>query len=579
MATLIAALERVAGSAAFAYPSLLALQAKALWGIWEYRDLSAGDSSSHFTRALQWQHDLQVDPLFSPLYTALWGSLRWLVSDVYASTTVHRVLIVLAVSLLVLALFRKLLSPVVAWLLAVWWALLPVVYDTSTELHVFALVPVLVAALVALSWSGPGMRATVFGILLAGAVLVRNELAVAAVAWALICIAYEFRARRRADGSSLTRPLPVAVAPFLVAIGATVIVAGLAVLRTPDSPSLGTLADRAGYKQDFAFCQHYAVGYEQRHPGPVSRGWSQCELFMQRDFGSETPSFTEALHANTGAIADHLGWNLELAPYGLELALFDRTSGPADRSPDYVPVTTGTGWVLFASLLVLALALYGLALLWRERRRWWKLWVRVRAWGWAVLGAGAAMGVWVALTTHPRPAYLYALTVALLAVLGLCAMAIADRWPSLARARPAIPLVALALLIGVPSHYDTEYATPQLGPGRHLAEMVSRLQPYRAELDGAGTVLLAEHAFDGCRYVGELDPCTAAAEPLSTVPPGPGGAALLDRRQVDFVYADERALEDPGQSALLAELSARGWRRLAPAQGEDWLLLGRRTGL
>jgi len=45
-------LDRVAGSAWFAYGSILLIQAKVLWGIWEHRDLTAGtDATNYFIQA------------------------------------------------------------------------------------------------------------------------------------------------------------------------------------------------------------------------------------------------------------------------------------------------------------------------------------------------------------------------------------------------------------------------------------------------------------------------------------------------------------------------------------------------
>jgi uncharacterized membrane protein SirB2 len=187
MSAAVARLDRVARSAWFAYGSIFLVQARVLWGIWRYRDLSGGDSSNYFVYATAWTHHRLVDPLFSPLYSVFWGSLRWVIDDQYAATIAHRVVIALAVTLLVLAVLRRLLSPGIAWALAAWWAILPVNYDTLNEVHLFSLIPILVAALVALRYTGPGMRGAVFGILLGGAVLQRNEILVAALIWLILC--------------------------------------------------------------------------------------------------------------------------------------------------------------------------------------------------------------------------------------------------------------------------------------------------------------------------------------------------------------------------------------------------------
>jgi hypothetical protein len=66
---LVVWLDAAAGSRLFAYGSVLLIQAKVLWGIWHYRDLSAGDTSNYFVMAAGWADHRWVDPLFSPLYT------------------------------------------------------------------------------------------------------------------------------------------------------------------------------------------------------------------------------------------------------------------------------------------------------------------------------------------------------------------------------------------------------------------------------------------------------------------------------------------------------------------------------
>src|SRR5262249_7327427 len=179
--------------------------------------------------------------------------------------------------------------------------------------------------------------------------------------------------------------------------------------------------------------------------GYISRGFTDCQPFMKRDFDTPMPSFTEAVRRNPGAMGRHFTWNAQLAPYGLQLAVFDRTSGPKRKNPAYIEARTGSALALVASLGLLAFAALGLTLLWRERRTWWRELIRARGWGWAALGSVAAMGIWVVITTHPEPDYFFPLTFALLCVIGLCVMAVARQWPALGRLRAALPAAAVAL--------------------------------------------------------------------------------------------------------------------------------------
>src|SRR5262245_48939376 len=89
-----------------------------------------------------WSERFAVNIVWSPLYTAFYGSVFALTKNVYAATTLHRIIIVIAVTLGVLAVMRKLLPPVaLALLVASWWAILPINFDTLSEVHLFALLP------------------------------------------------------------------------------------------------------------------------------------------------------------------------------------------------------------------------------------------------------------------------------------------------------------------------------------------------------------------------------------------------------------------------------------------------------
>ncbi|MGZ5315940.1 MAG: hypothetical protein ACXWZW_12340 [Solirubrobacterales bacterium] len=569
-----ALLSRVAGSAAFAYSSLVLIQARVMWGIWSQRDLSAGDSAEHFERAAAWARQLELDALFSPLYSVLLGSLLWAIDDAYATMISHRVLIAVAVAVLVLVLLRRLLTPAIAWLLAVWWALLPVNYDTATEVHLFAAIPLLAAAAIAASHQGRAARSLVLGVLLAGAVLVRTELVIAAAAWAAIWGVYELKAAGRAERRPPLRPVLLAfAAPVLVSTA----LGGLAILADDDRSVSGDLAE----KDSSAFCQHYAVGWQQRHGDFSQTGWARCHEYAQRDFDEHQPSMLEALAANPGAVAGHYRWNASLVPFGVQLSLLGRTSGPADRNPDYLPAETGSSLALAASVALLVLLALGASLLWRDRSHWWREWVRPRAWGWAALASTALMGLYVMLVIRPRPAYLFGLTVVLLAVAGMCAMAIVRRRPQLARLRAAVPLLALAALVAAPSHYRDGYETPQLGPGRPLKSAVERLEPLGARLAGEDTSLMARHPIEICSYLRPKDPCTGV--PLAELAERPAGSPASDRlaeMQIGLVYLGEEDFAAGLAPQEVRLLEQADWRIVAAggAPPAGWVLLGAPAG-
>src|SRR5262249_54011924 len=163
------------------YAIISLLQLKILWKIWAFRDLTTGDTSSYFSSAYRWYENFAVNIVWSPLYTAFYGSMLILTRDAYAATILHRVLIVMAATLCVLALMRILLPPALALLIAAWWAVLPINFETLYEVHLFSLLPILAAWLVAAWKDDPWHRGTALAILAGATILVRNELIVAAL--------------------------------------------------------------------------------------------------------------------------------------------------------------------------------------------------------------------------------------------------------------------------------------------------------------------------------------------------------------------------------------------------------------
>src|SRR5260221_12626446 len=78
--------DRVLVRPRFSYALVSALQMKVLWNIWRYRDLTTGDTTSYFQGAYRWYENLEVNIVWSPLYTAFYGTVFAATQDVYAST-------------------------------------------------------------------------------------------------------------------------------------------------------------------------------------------------------------------------------------------------------------------------------------------------------------------------------------------------------------------------------------------------------------------------------------------------------------------------------------------------------------
>src|SRR5438105_7943236 len=119
-------LERLFEKAWPSYVLIAILQSKVLWGIWRFRDFSNGDTAGYFVIAYRWYEAFADLFIWSPLYTSFYGTLVIWMQDAYAATIFHRAMIVMAATLGILAIMRKLLPPALALLVAIWWAILPI---------------------------------------------------------------------------------------------------------------------------------------------------------------------------------------------------------------------------------------------------------------------------------------------------------------------------------------------------------------------------------------------------------------------------------------------------------------------
>ena len=412
------------------------------------------------------------------------------------------------------------------------------------------MLPLLGAVLVALRFPGRTGRAAVFGILLATAVLLRNEVVIAAAAW-LLMRGYELWVRsgerRTADPpprspgrwppsrsprsrSSRSRPSP-SPGPR----------PGRASTSGPTPPASSRTSPSASTMRSATSSAIRATS-----PGGSRTAVRSCA-------GTSTTSCRHSRGDSneSGRHGAPLPLERRVAPYGLQLALFDRTSGSRRRNPDYIEASTGSSLALIGSIAVLAVAVVGCALLWRDRRHWWTEWIRDRVWG---MGGARLSRRHGRLGDPDHPSRTRLLLPAHVR------HSLRDRslrdgaGPSLAPARGdprRAPLAAVALLVLVPRHYGEDYSTPVLGPGRGLADAVSRLEPNGNRLAGADTVLVAPHGYEICNYLTPLERCTPGASLDPDRPPASLGA-WLDREGADFVY-------DAGEDRL-RRTSSRGSR-------------------
>lgn len=561
---LIGLAETAIANPVFSYVCIVALQMRVLWNVWEYKDLTVGDTASYFVDVASWAHGLHEDIVYSPLYAAVWGTILAAVHDVYAAATINRVAIILVITVLVLAVMRALFEPAVALLIAIWWAVDPANYAVLYDVHLFGLLPILIAALVVSRVPRRSGLGIAFALLIANTVLIRNETLVAGIIFGLAILIHELRDRRRgaASGSAYLRAYAVPIAIACVAFGG-------AYWRShvQGHDAVATLED----KQQTNLCEAYAFNYQQRHPDRVpGNAFLGCEAIMQHDFGRAKPSLVAATFANPQAMAGFVAWNARLLPSGLEVALFDATR--TGRNPGYPPPEQHRGYALDLDIVLLIVLVGGFVVLWRDRTFWCREWLPPRAWTLLLLGSVAIGTLIVVMLERPWVDYMFGLTIGVLVLVGLSLSALLRRVGVMRIATALVGSLAVALIIVLPSFYSPA--------PRPLYEAVKRVEVIRRQLQRPASVLLAaNYNNELCQYLAQSFEryCTSVSWQAlrAQLLPGTPVERLLARAKVTAIYADPTMVGDPVISGLLAAPRAAGWRQVASGTAADgpWRVL------
>jgi hypothetical protein len=580
-------LVRVFESAAVSYPLLLVLQLKVIWGLWVNRDVTVGDTTSYFLDAWRWYTTGEVNIVWSPLYTAFYGSFLYLNPDAVWVTFAHRMVIVLVAAGLVLAVFRQILTPSVAWLCAAWWAVLPIVFNTLYEVHLFAVIPILISWLLIFTSRGPWRRAMGLGVMGLSVILVRNELSVPFVLLSIGLAGFELRRLRRnwpEEPYRITHTLIAYIASLAIAVGMIVVVYQKSYVKYPEI----TIYLKGKHTVNMA--QVYSFGYQQRNPEWNLSPWVEYHDLMQEHFGQPLLSLREMMVANPRAVAEHFAWNWSLTPSGLQLLLFNRASGSIN--PDYdhdVHRRLNSSLAMGLSLGLIAIWTVGLMILWKTRRAWIPHVTSGQALGWLAMLAVAAVVPLIIMTQRPRPSYLFSFLVLLIAFTGLCFSAAAVRWNGINHLRAAMPLIMIGLVILVPRYYSRAYGA---GHPQVVAKVVQRLAPHRDAIDESSQrlavpySLAAWYAYPMIRFAdtGEQKRLFETYWLLSQIQAPESFSAVLDRFKVNVLYLDEwtlnqieaRNLDPEGHFTAASEVP--GWRLIDVGNqpGDRWRLYCRR---
>ncbi len=562
-------LYSLATNAWFAYLTLFALQFKVVYGMWFFRDLTSGDTSSYFTNGAIFYRTARDEIAWSPLYTTFYGTLLNFSHDAYFVTILHRLIIIFVVSLLLLAVMRRLLPHSIAWLVTAWWVILPVNFDALYEVHMFAAIPTLIVFMVALYKPNIWTRGAALGLFLLTSFLMRNEVFIATGLWFAACMIWEVYSARQQGALALLVYLRAYVLPVIAAFA--VVLLFYARAQTPFPQLSGVLE----VKHTLNVCQIYAYNYQQRHPDWTESPWTQCQDLMTQVFGVPQPSMMEAIQRNPRAMLAYFAWNARLIPDGLQVLLFNATSGTGQ--PDYVSHITGAPYALVLSILLLAILIAGA---WEIRRKdWWNRWIKARAWGWMALLCIAVVMVVVMLMQRPRPSYMLNLFFLIAALVGMGTFALVDHWIGIRRFTLLMPIAAVALIVLVPVYFTDQYRYPNGSPNRDLLLRYERLAPFEALFAQPNTHLITYGwAGELCNYIA-VTGCTPLdyRDFMASKPADVSVGDWLTQQQITLIYVDEYVFADPAVQAFLANPEAAGWQIVTQTQTDDshWELLKR----
>jgi hypothetical protein len=544
---------------AVSYLGIFLLQLKVIWGVWSYKDLTGGDTASYFLAASGWVTKGRASFLWSPLYTSFYSLMFHFSDDAYVITLLHRAVIVFSLALLVLALMRRLLPAGIAWMAAAWWVVLPIDFNSLYEVHLFTVIPLLLGVLAALWWPGPRGRAISSALLVITGVLMRQEYLMAAALLVVLSVGWDLRQfmKKKIELRELA-------AAYLMPLAAS---AALILFYYAHSNTVD-LAKEMREKNSFNVCQLFAFGYQQRHTDFLGNPWTDCRPLMTRVFGADDLTIVEALFHNPSAMLAHVWWNLQQAPAGLQIALFNFRWGGVN--PDYTAsFQSSVAWL--PTLAVCGVLASGFLLLRREPAYRQILWTDGRAWGWIALACACVGACNAILAANPRPSTLFILAIAVRAATAFCFALILSCLPQLERAARVAAIVLVGAVCLLPSVY-------QWGPSpRLLLQAYRRLVPARQEFLKPGATLVSTEFGDelgefvarcGCASV-RFDRIREEASASGT-----SFGNVLNKDGATLFLADERTIGDPAIRDFVSSPGAYHWRVLSGqhSTAENWAL-------
>ena len=525
---LVQNINRLLAHPLFGAATLLAIQARFLWGSWHNWDLPLWDGSVYYTNGRTLLTTFQFPSLeWSPLFAIYYAAFQAFLGSLgpFLTYYTHRIATQALILLLLYWLLRKLLHPLTAWILGAYFILLWVPVTNPYVIHNFILIPMLAAYLIALH-PGRYTQGLILAVLLL-ACLVRSEMLLALLVYGLFLAVgairrHEFSIERR-------NYLPLAGALAL---------AVLILIRTPVLSTNRLWA---------AFGQHYAWGYSERHPEWGLDPMLHWEAIIQVQFDG-AQSLWQAMRANPRAVATHLLWNIHLLPGQFNLVI--------------IPFYPWLEALLLVGLLGLGIALIKRFIQRRARPKISHLPDRARLSFWVLLIASLLPGVFSLLIIRPRPIYLVTFLPAVLLIIGMGL----DQWMPGRLGTSGLAILALAVvcLVLFPSPFEARSGRPVINISKTLT---------RFNFDKRFT-LLSESAKAFCVYA---QPNTCQPLEIGQVPVQTADfAAYLQNNRVDVIITNTRLIQNlpPGGQQFIAKLqsdpTANGFNRIS--QSGDFTL-------
>lgn len=554
----------------------------ALWarvgGMFSFLDIEGHDSATAVHRLyLLLESPWGLDLVWEPLYTLYLAVFHVLTSDAHLLLLTSRFAALFVIVVLIYAIGRRFLGPVLGLVLALWWIALPEGIAPRFSKHVFYFAVLMMGAWMALHVRNLWGRVGLILFLAVGALTLRQEIAVMVVFLAAVFFTMDAQAATKL-GRGAFRRLALAYGGGALLLGVGVF---LFLAYGAHSYSDGWRGYHAALveKHSFNLCHVHAYGFIQRNPLPFpgQSPWDMavCEGINAQVYGTSRPTLLEMAQANPAALLEYFSWNLSFVPGATSSLIFGAYAG--DQPVDFMhkPYMRAGPWVPWALAAWLAAVLVGVTLLAR-RADGRDLFVRSSAF-WVYSGAALAMTAVVILTQRPRPVYILYFGFFLMLLSALGVRGFLQTWlPSGPDRRVAVRwLILLAALLAIPDHFRAHAEVygdgdrPRLGLYRlvaqHYAIDLAQQKQHRWMTPETGEqpqVFAYLRPFVGRRFE-DARQFSYLRFPAGALPADVYSQIVA--WDVNMVYFDDRHFArrqiawGPGLAAML---EARGWRRI-----------------